>query len=162
TSARASSWNCPRSGTRNSPTISAGSLVTGASTLVTTPRLPYTARRRSRARYCHAITPCLPRSPAFGANRVGRPKGARKFGEPRRAFGEFLRGLGVSGDRAPSKRVPEAIFEAPEEAAIAFLQGLFDADGCVVRRASNETRYVGLGSRSEELLIEVQELLASL
>ena len=58
--------------------------------------------------------------------------------------------------------MPEAIFEAPEEALIAFLQGLFDADGCVVHQVSNDTRYVGLGSRSEELLIGVQELLASL
>ena len=88
--------------------------------------------------------------------------GTQQLRVTRRAFGEFLRGLGVSGDRAPSKRVPEAIFEAPEEAVIAFLQGLFDADGCVVHRTSNETRYVGLGSRSEELLIEVQELLSSL
>ena len=80
----------------------------------------------------------------------------------RRAFGEFLRGLGVSGGRAAEKTVPDAVFEAPEDALIAFLQGLFDADGCVVRRLSNETRYVGLGSRSEELLIGVQELLASL
>ena len=80
----------------------------------------------------------------------------------RRAFGEFLRGLGVSAGRAAEKTVPDAIFEAPEDALIAFLQGLFDADGCVVRRLSNETRYVGLASRSEELLIGVQELLASL
>ena len=80
----------------------------------------------------------------------------------RRAFGEFLRGLGVSGGRAPEKSVPQAIFEAPEEALIAFLQGLFDADGCVVNQQANGTRYVGLGSRSEELLIGVQELLASL
>jgi ribonucleotide reductase alpha subunit len=80
----------------------------------------------------------------------------------RRAFGEFLRGLGVSGGRAPEKSVPQAVFEAPEEALIAFLQGLFDADGCVVNQQSNGTRYVGLGSRSEELLIGVQELLASL
>jgi ribonucleotide reductase alpha subunit len=80
----------------------------------------------------------------------------------RRAFGEFVRSLGVSGGRAPSKRVPETIFEAPEEALISFLQGLFDADGCVVDQESNATRYVGLGSRSEELLIGVQELLASL
>jgi ribonucleoside-diphosphate reductase alpha chain len=80
----------------------------------------------------------------------------------RRAFGEFLRGLGVSGGRAPEKTIPDAIFEAPEEALVAFLQGLFDADGCVWRQESNNTRYVGLGSRSEELLIGVQELLASL
>src|SRR5262249_46910493 len=80
----------------------------------------------------------------------------------RRAFGEFLRALGVSGGRAPEKSVPNAIFEAPEETLIAFLQGLFDADGCVVDQQANGTRYVGLGSRSEELLIGVQELLASL
>ena len=64
------------------------------------------------------------------------------------------------GPRAPDKTVPEAIFEAPEEAVIAFLRGLFDADGCVVDQKANGTRYVGLGSRSEELLIGVQELLA--
>jgi ribonucleoside-diphosphate reductase alpha chain len=80
----------------------------------------------------------------------------------RRAFGEFLRGLGVSGTRAPQKMVPDAVFEVPEESLIAFLQGLFDADGCVVDQQANATRYVGLGSRSEELLIGVQELLASL
>ncbi|HEY6278049.1 MAG TPA: LAGLIDADG family homing endonuclease [Streptosporangiaceae bacterium] len=80
----------------------------------------------------------------------------------RRAFGEFLRGLGVSGGRAAEKSVPHAVFEAPEDALVAFLQGLFDADGCVVNQRSNGTRYVGLGSRSEELLIGVQELLASL
>jgi ribonucleoside-diphosphate reductase alpha chain len=80
----------------------------------------------------------------------------------RRAFGEFLRGLGVSGGRAAEKTVPDAVFEAPEDALIAFLQGLFDADGCVVDQQANATRYVGLGSRSEELLIGVQELLASL
>jgi len=80
----------------------------------------------------------------------------------RRAFGEFFRGLGVSGAKAAEKTVPDAVFEAPEEALIAFLQGLFDADGCVVDQQANATRYVGLGSRSEELLIGVQELLASL
>ena len=50
----------------------------------------------------------------------------------------------------------------PRRRSIAFLQGLFDADGCVVDQQANATRYVGLGSRSEELLIGVQELLASL
>jgi ribonucleoside-diphosphate reductase alpha chain len=80
----------------------------------------------------------------------------------RRAFGEFLRALGVSGRRASGKAIPHAIFEAPEDALVAFLRGLFDADGCVVNQQSNGTRYVGLGSRSEELLAGVQELLASL
>jgi ribonucleoside-diphosphate reductase alpha chain len=80
----------------------------------------------------------------------------------RAAFGRFLHALGVAEGRAADKVVPDAIFEAPEDALVAFLQGLFDADGCVVSQDSNGTRYVGLGSRSEELLIGVQELLASL
>jgi ribonucleotide reductase alpha subunit len=80
----------------------------------------------------------------------------------RDAFVAFVRALGVSSGRAPEKRVPDAIFEAPQEALVGFLQGLFDADGCVVNQESNGTRYVGLGSRSEELLLGVQELLASL
>ena len=80
----------------------------------------------------------------------------------RQAFGQFLHQLGVAEGRAPDKVVPSSVYEAPEDAMIAFLRGLFDADGCVVHQVSNETRYVGLGSRSEELLIGVQELLASL
>ena len=77
------------------------------------------------------------------------------------AFIAFTRALGVSSGRAPARRVPDAIFEAPEEALIGFLQGLFDADGCAVSMP-NGTRYVGLSSRSEELLLGVQELLLSL
>ena len=54
------------------------------------------------------------------------------------------------------------MFEAPEEALVSYLSGLFDADGCVVNDVAKGTRYVGLGSRSEELLLGVQELLADL
>ncbi len=79
-----------------------------------------------------------------------------------RPFGQFLHALGVAEGRAAEKVVPSSVYEAPEDAMIAFLRGLFDADGCVVHQAGKETRYVGLGSRSEELLIGVQELLASL
>ncbi|WP_410654510.1 vitamin B12-dependent ribonucleotide reductase [Amycolatopsis sp. lyj-112] len=77
-------------------------------------------------------------------------------------FGLMLKALGVSTGRSPAKVVPESIYVAPEEIAAAFLRGLFDADGCVVNQEKKGTRYVGLGSRSEELLIGVQELLASL
>ena len=80
----------------------------------------------------------------------------------RRPFGSMLKALGVSTGLPKEKVVPEAVFQAPEEAVTAFLRGLFDADGCVVNQAVKGTRYVGLGSRSEELLIGVQELLASL
>jgi ribonucleoside-diphosphate reductase alpha chain len=74
----------------------------------------------------------------------------------------FLAALGVTQERSPAKVVPAAVFEAPEEALVSFLSGLFDADGCVVNGVAKGTRYVGLGSRSEELLLGVQELLASL
>jgi ribonucleoside-diphosphate reductase alpha chain len=80
----------------------------------------------------------------------------------RSRFGEMLGALGVSGSRSAGKAVPAAIFEAPQSALSAFLRGLFDADGCVVNQVTKGTRYAGLGSRSEELLIGVQELLASL
>jgi ribonucleotide reductase alpha subunit len=87
--------------------------------------------------------------------------GTQQLRVGRRAFNAFVRALGVEPGRAPAKRVPEAIFEAPEEALVGFLQGLFDADGCAVSM-ENGTRYVGLSSRSEELLRDVQELLGSL
>ena len=80
----------------------------------------------------------------------------------RQAFGQFLHQLGVAEGRAAEKVVPSSVYEAPEDAVAAFLRGLFDADGCVVHQASNQTRYVSLGSRSEELLIGAQELLTSL
>ncbi|MGL4744841.1 MAG: LAGLIDADG family homing endonuclease, partial [Dermatophilaceae bacterium] len=75
---------------------------------------------------------------------------------------EFVAALGVSRSRAAEKVVPSAVFEAPEDALVAFLQGLFDADGCVVSDAVKGTHYAGLGSRSEQLLLDVQELLSSL
>ena len=96
----------------------------------------------------------------FEAKPSMQANGTQQLRVTRDAFVAFLRGLGVSSARAAGKHVPEAIFEAPEDAVLGFLRGLFDADGCVVN-SENGTRYVGLGSRSEELLIGVQELLAS-
>ncbi len=72
----------------------------------------------------------------------------------------FFRWLGVSTGRAYEKRVPESVFAAPTEVQAAFLRGLFGADGCVSRvEAGKASRYVGLGSRSEGLLKDVQRLL---
>jgi ribonucleoside-diphosphate reductase alpha chain len=97
----------------------------------------------------------------FDAKPSVQANGTQQMRVTRGAFIAFVRALGVSTGRAPHKRVPDAIFEAPEEAVTGFLQGLFDADGCVASLA-NGTHYVGLGSKSEELLLNVQELLASL
>jgi ribonucleoside-diphosphate reductase alpha chain len=72
----------------------------------------------------------------------------------------FFHRLGVSSARAHEKRVPESVFAAPTEIQAAFLRGLFGADGCVSRVESGKaSRYVGLGSRSEALLKDVQRLL---
>jgi len=79
----------------------------------------------------------------------------------RERWATMLLMLGVSTSRSAEKVVPDAVFEAPEEAVSAFLRGLFDADGCVVNQVAKGTRYVGLGSRSEKLVLGVQELLAS-
>ncbi|TML56623.1 MAG: ribonucleoside-diphosphate reductase, partial [Actinobacteria bacterium] len=72
----------------------------------------------------------------------------------------FFRWLGASTGHAHEKRVPSSVFGAPTEVQAAFLRGLFGADGCVARVESGKaSRYVGLGSRSEALLKDVQRLL---
>jgi ribonucleotide reductase alpha subunit len=76
----------------------------------------------------------------------------------RRSLSEFFKALGLSARRAPDKRVPSSILTAPEPVVAAFLQGLFDADGCV-RRDDSKGSYVGLGSASKGLLVDVQRLL---
>ena len=87
--------------------------------------------------------------------------GTRQLRSKRAAVHDYFEALGVGHGRAAEKRVPAALFEAPEYALVDFLQGLFDADGTVVDQP-NGTRYVGLGSKSDGLLRDVQELLASL
>jgi len=77
----------------------------------------------------------------------------------RRAFKRFVEALGVRPVKGPEKSVPWSIEQAPEEIASAFLQGLFDADGCVVR--GSKGAYVGLGSTSSDLLRGVQRLLTT-
>jgi len=79
------------------------------------------------------------------------------------AVRELFRGIGVTSARAHDKRVPAAIFTAPVEVQAAFLRGLFGADGCVSRKSGNKGyHYVGLGSRSDALLRDVQRMLATL
>ncbi len=98
----------------------------------------------------------------FASKPSVQANGTAQLRAMRGRFALLMRGLGVSGERSAAKVVPESIYQAPEEIVTAFLRGLFDADGCVVNQAVKGTRYVGLGSRSEELLVGVQELLASL
>ena len=103
----------------------------------------------------------LRRWTGFDAKPSNQPNGTVQLRSGKTHVVRFMGALGVSNGRSSTKVVPESIFEAPEEAVLAFLQGLFDADGCVVDDEAKGTRYVGLGSRSEELLLGVQELLSS-
>jgi ribonucleotide reductase alpha subunit len=80
----------------------------------------------------------------------------------RRALASFFEALGLKRVKAAEKNVPWSIFQAPTDIAGAFLRGLFDADGTVVNQTAKGTRYVGLGSRSVDLLRSVQALLSSL
>jgi ribonucleoside-diphosphate reductase alpha chain len=79
----------------------------------------------------------------------------------RRALAAFFEELGLKRVKAADKDVPWSVFEAPTEIVGAFLRGLFDADGTVVKRQANGSRYVGLGSSSNGLLRSVQILLSS-
>jgi ribonucleoside-diphosphate reductase alpha chain len=97
-----------------------------------------------------------------GIARQKMPNGTVQLRAGSEAVREFFRGLGVTSARAHGKRVPEAVFTAPAEVQAAFLRGLFGADGCVSRvEAGKANRYVGLGSRSEALLKDVQRLLSA-
>ncbi len=79
------------------------------------------------------------------------------------AVRDLFRGLGITSARAHDKRAPVGIFTAPTEVQAAFLRGLFGADGCVsrVEAGGKANRYVGLGSRSNLLLKDVQRLLST-
>lgn len=71
---------------------------------------------------------------------------------------EFLRWYGFKPRvKSPSKQVPDRLWRASREVVIAFLQGLFDADGSAVGRGR-----VTLTSSSQVLIKEVQFLLLNL
>ena len=114
-------------------------------------RDPSEAPRRSSPRSMEASTP----KPSIQEN------GTVQLRLSRGPFARFIEALGVKPVKAAEKEVPWSLFEAPEEVVRAFLQGLFDADGCA-SDGKNGTRYVGLGSKSQELLRGAQLLLTTL
>ncbi|HLF69542.1 MAG TPA: LAGLIDADG family homing endonuclease, partial [Actinomycetota bacterium] len=87
--------------------------------------------------------------------------GTQQLRVTRHALIRFIEALGLKRATAPDKDVPSSIFEAPQEIQAAFLRSLFDADGCVsLSQKEKGSRYVGLYSRSEALLQNVQRLLS--
>jgi ribonucleoside-diphosphate reductase alpha chain len=97
-----------------------------------------------------------------GISRQDMPNGTVQLRAGSEAVRDFFRALGVTSARAHDKRVPSAILTAPTEVQAAFLRGLFGADGCVsrVEAGGKANRYLGLGSRSNALLKDVQRLLS--
>jgi DNA gyrase/topoisomerase IV subunit B/DNA-binding XRE family transcriptional regulator len=64
--------------------------------------------------------------------------------------------FGFDGDGATEKRVPDLVFEAPEELRLAFLRGHFMGDGCLT------DRQIRLGTSSRDLADGLMYLLSSL
>jgi ribonucleoside-diphosphate reductase alpha chain len=85
--------------------------------------------------------------------------GTVQLRQSRRVIARFFEALGVSRKKSAEKVVPNAIYEAPTDSVAAFLRGLFDADGCVYD--GENSRYVGLGSSSRQLLVDTQRLLST-
>src|SRR3984957_20314754 len=63
---------------------------------------------------------------------------------------------------AVHKNVPSAIHRAPEDLKVAYLQGLFSADGCIRANGAAAEKEVMLASSSPALLRSVQLLLSDL
>ena len=69
---------------------------------------------------------------------------------------------GFKQGTATSKDVPSAIHWAPEDLKVAYLQGLFSADGCIRNNGAATEKEVMLASSSSTLLRSVQLLLSDI
>ncbi|HEY7926112.1 MAG TPA: LAGLIDADG family homing endonuclease [Candidatus Dormibacteraeota bacterium] len=97
-----------------------------------------------------------------GVSRAAMGNGTTQLRLGSAAVRELFLSLGISTKGAHQKRLPEAVFTSPPEVQVAFLRGLFGADGCVSAVNNGKAnRYVGLGSRSRALLADVQHLLSA-
>ncbi len=77
-------------------------------------------------------------------------------------FVEFFERLGVKPVGADDKEVPAALFQAPRDVVVAFLQALFTADGTVRKHPDPNGTWIALTSKSRDLLRGVQLLLLNL
>ena len=94
----------------------------------------------------------------FGEGHLHERASVRQLTYGRLPFA-FFETLGVAAAPAPQKRVPSSIWQAPREAVVGFLQGLFTTDGTVNHSINKKSCSVRLASSSQELLAEVQQLL---
>ncbi|RPJ37914.1 MAG: ribonucleoside-diphosphate reductase, partial [Chloroflexi bacterium] len=96
----------------------------------------------------------------FGAGHLHQRESVHQLTYGRLPY-EFFKSLGVMEAPAQEKRVPESIWQAPREAVVGFLQGLFTADGTVNLCESKRSCSVRLASASYALLQDVQLLLSN-
>lgn len=66
---------------------------------------------------------------------------------------EYLRQIGMGFEKSNEKVIPNSIMGAPKNIVSKFLRGLFDTDGTV------SDNYVSLTTSSEEMSIQIQQLL---
>ncbi len=88
------------------------------------------------------------------------PNGCIQIRSASRHVVDFFIKLGVS-PADEERSVPKALFTAPREAVIGFLEGLFSSDG-TIGIGSRSRKYVRLNSSSLKLLKQVQLLLLNL
>ena len=93
---------------------------------------------------------------------IERARGVWHVSYHGRFFVDFFQALGVRPVGAAEKTVPAALFTAPRDAVVGFLQGLFTADGTVRDNPKANSSWVALTSKSRELLRGVQILLLNL
>ena len=93
---------------------------------------------------------------------VQRENGVYHLSYHSRPFVEFFLSLGARPVDSSEKEVPRALFEAPRDAVIGFLQALFTADGTVRDNPKSNSSWIALTSKSRQLLRGVQLLLLNL
>ncbi|HEX9069406.1 MAG TPA: LAGLIDADG family homing endonuclease, partial [Ktedonobacterales bacterium] len=75
----------------------------------------------------------------------------------------FFMGLGLMPVRAHEKRVPASVFQAPRDAVVGFLRGLFSADGSVqIGAVEKGACSVRLATSSRGLAQDTQQLLLNM
>ncbi len=93
---------------------------------------------------------------------VRRANGVYHLSYHSRFFVDFFEGLGVRPMDSSMKEVPAAVFSAPRDSVLAFLQALFSADGTVRDSPKSNSSWIALTSKSRRLLQGVQLLLLNL
>ncbi len=93
---------------------------------------------------------------------VERDRGVCHLSYHGKFFVDFFRALGVRAVGAEHKVVPEALYGAPRDSVVGFLQALFTADGTVRDNPKSNSAWIALTSKSRELLVGVQRLLLHL